>query len=142
MEFLTHSGWGAATTGNFEKENYNVNIFEKAIQDIENYFKSGKAKAALEEAAQLAVEAAPIVQQIEVLVPATNRTVEAVEAAYAKYALPLATEVTNDPTSISNALLNLATQVLAKNLPAAKAGAATNILNSAVQLAVTAAKAA
>jgi hypothetical protein len=46
-----------------------------------------------------------------------------------------------EPTSIGNALLNLATQILRAKLPAEKATLPTNILNTAVQLAVTAMKA-
>jgi hypothetical protein len=118
-----------------------MNIFEKAFTALEKVFTSDKAKAALTEAAALAVQAAPIVAAIEALVPSTNRTVQAVEAAYAKYAVPVATQITNDPTSINNALLNLASTLLAKNLPAQKAGIATSLLNTAVQLAVTAVKA-
>jgi len=48
---------------------------------------------------------------------------------------------TQDPTSIGNALLNLATQLLRSKLPANRADLPTNILNTAVQLAVTALKA-
>jgi hypothetical protein len=118
-----------------------VNTFQKALQGVENFFRSGKATAALEQAAALVTVAAPIVQELEVLVPTGNRTVQAVEAAYAKYAVPVAAQIQSNPTSINNALLNLASQILAKNLPPAQAGAATNVLNTAVQLAVTAARA-
>ena len=48
---------------------------------------------------------------------------------------------TRDPTFIGNALLNLATELLRSKLPADKAALPTNILNTAVQLAVTALKA-
>ncbi len=118
-----------------------MNIFQKALQNVENFFRSGKATAALQQAATLVSIAAPIVQELEVLVPTNNRTVEAVEAAYANYAVPVAAQIQNNPTSINNALLNLASAILAKKLPPAQAGAATNILNTAVQLAVTAARA-
>ena len=118
-----------------------MNFFQKILLGVENFFHSGKATAALEQAASLVSLAAPIVQELEVLVPTSNRTVQAVESAYAKYAVPVATQIQNNPTSINNALLNLASAVLAKNLPPAQAGAATNILNTAVQLAVTAARA-
>ena len=69
-------------------------------------------------------------------------TADAVEAAYTKYGVPL-TEVltTGNATQIGNALLNLATTVLQKNLSPNEAGVATNILNTAVSLAVTATKA-
>ena len=118
-----------------------MNIFEKAIQKLEGLFKSGKVTAALESVAQLAVEAAPIVQEIEVLVPTTNRTVTAIEAAYTKYAVPVATQITSDPASMQAALQTLAATVLAKNLPPAQAGAATSVLNAAVTMAVAAAHA-
>ena len=42
---------------------------------------------------------------------------------------------------IGNALLNLATQIMCSKLPAEKADLPANILNTAVQLAVTALKA-
>ena len=118
-----------------------MSIFQKVIQSVESFFRSGKATAALEQAASLVTIAAPIVQELEVLVPSQNRTVQAVEAAYSKYAVPVAAQIQNNPTSINNALLNLASAILARNLPPAQAGAATNVLNTAVQLAVTAARA-
>jgi hypothetical protein len=118
-----------------------VNIFQKVLQGVESFFQSGKATAALQQAAALVSIAAPIVQELEVLVPTNNRTVQAVEAAYANYAVPMASQIASNPTSINNALLNLASALLAKRLPPAQAGAATNILNTAVQLAVTAARA-
>jgi hypothetical protein len=120
-----------------ESKVVNVNIFETAVGHVENFFKSGKAKAALEQAVALIPKAAPIVADIAAITP--NRTVAQVAAAYAKYAVPVAQELpaTATPTQIENALLNLGTQVLAKNLPAGTATVATNVLNTAVQLAVT-----
>ena len=53
------------------------------------------------------------------------------EAAYAKYAVPVSTQIVNDPKSINNALMNLATTLLAKKLPVAQANAATSVLNTA-----------
>jgi hypothetical protein len=46
-----------------------------------------------------------------------------------------------NPALIGNALLNLATPILRSKLPVEKAGLPTDILNTAVQLAVTALKA-
>jgi hypothetical protein len=115
-----------------------VNFFQKIIQHIEEFFGSGKAQKALETVASLVPVALPIVQGIALLTP--NKTVQEVEAAYTKYAVPVAAQINNDPTSVGNALLNLATTVLAKNLPPGQATAATSILNTAVQIAVVGAK--
>jgi hypothetical protein len=110
---------------------------EAALKDVYKFFESGKAKAALQQAASLVAIAAPIVQEIGMLAP--NKTVSEIEAAYQKYGVPFTTTLnSSDPNSAGNALLNLATAVLAKNLPPDKAGAAVSILNTAVQLAVTA----
>ena len=111
------------------------------LSKVVNFFTSTKAKQALSTAAELVTVALPIVQQINVLVP--NKTVAQVIAAYSKYGVPVAAvalNTTSTPTDLNNALLNLATSVLAKNLPAGKAVATTSILQTAVQLAVLAAK--
>ena len=60
---------------------------------------------------------------------------------FLRYGVPMIQSYTQDPTSLGNALLNLATQLLRSKLPADKADLPTNILNTAVQLAVTALKA-
>jgi hypothetical protein len=109
------------------------------IRKIAAFFQSGKAEAALTQAAQLVPQALPIVQAIAALTP--NKTVQEVEAAYARYAVPMSQQIGSDPSAIGNALLNLATTLLQKNLPASQAGAAINVLNTAVQLAVTGSKA-
>jgi len=114
----------------------------KALAAIEGLFTSGKAQAAIQQAASLVEIALPIVQDLDALAP--NRTTEQVIAAAKTL---LATEKSLQPiltqaqTSPTGALLSLATALLEKNLPAAKAGVATNVLNTAVQLAVTAAHA-
>ena len=64
-----------------------------------------------------------------------------VSDAYRKYGMPMIQSYTQDPASIGNALLNLATYILRTKLPADKVNLPTNILNTAVQLAVTALKA-
>jgi len=61
--------------------------------------------------------------------------------AYKEYGVPIIQTYTQDPTSIGNAMFNLATQLLRAKLPTNKAGLAANLLNTAVQLAVTARKA-
>lgn len=55
--------------------------------------------------------------------------------------MPMIQIHTQDPTSIGNAVLNLGTQILRSKLPADKTTLPTNILNTAVQLAVTTIKA-
>jgi len=103
---------------------------------IESLFQSPKVKAAFEAVATAVTEAEPVVAAIGALTP--NKTVQEVVAAYAKYAVPVSATITADPTSIGNALLNLATTVVNKNL---KSPAALSIVNTAVQIAVTAANA-
>jgi hypothetical protein len=116
-----------------------MNFLKSIVQKVIAFFSSAKAKAALETAASLVPLAATIVSEINVVVP--NKTVTEVVAAYQKYGVPLTTTLASgDSTAIGNALLNLASILLQKNLPAGTAAVATNILNTAVQLAVTALK--
>lgn len=110
---------------------------KSVVDKVVNFFTSGKAKTALTTAAELASIALPIVQQINTLVP--NKTVGQVLKAYEKYGVPVA-NVAMTTGDVNTALLNLATAVLAKNLPPAKAAAGVSILQTAVQLAVLAAK--
>jgi len=113
-----------------------MNIVKSIIQKIVSFFTSGKAEAALTEAAELIPKALPIVQEIEALVP--NRTDQEILAAFQKFAVPFASQLLATPiTQRGYLLLQLATQVLAARAP----GVATNILNTAVQLAVTGSRA-
>lgn len=106
------------------------------IQKVIAYFTSGKAEAALNTAAELVPKALPIVQEIATLVP--NRTIQEIAGAFETYAVPFSQELLSTPLAQRGyLLLELATQVLAKEVP----GVATNILNTAVQLAVTGSKA-
>jgi hypothetical protein len=109
------------------------------LKKIWAWLDSPKTQAALQQAAALALEAAPIVAEISLLVP--NSTFAEVAAVYQKYGVPFAATVTADPTQIGNYLLNLATIVLQKNLPKTQSSVAVSLLNTAVQLAVTALKA-
>ena len=109
--------------------------------DILHIFESPAAEAALKEAATLAIAAAPYITEVDGIVapflgPAGELTLEAVNAAYNKYAVPLATEALTTPTQFGNALLNLVTGLLQKNHAPT---VATSLLNTVVQLAVTAA---
>ena len=115
------------------------NFFTKALHAFVHLFvPGGPVETALKTAASLAPIALPIVQEIAILVP--NKTVDEVLAAYTKYGVPVVGQINADPTSVGNAMLNLATVLLSQKLPAGMAGAATSLLNTAVQLAVLALK--
>ena len=109
-----------------------MKFLKSVIQRIVSFFASGKAEAALNLAAGLVPKALPIVQEIASLVP--NRTDQEIAAAFEKFAVPMAAQYLAAPQAQRGyVLLDLATQVLAAQVP----GVATNILNTAVQLAVT-----
>ena len=120
-----------------------MNVFQKIAAGLQKLWKvitSPKARNAVEQAAILVHIALPIVDQLSSINPKTARLKEVADA-YQKYGVPMVRSYTQDPTSIGNALLNLATELLRPRLPAEKAQLPTNILNTAVQLAVTAVKA-
>jgi hypothetical protein len=113
-----------------------MKFLKNVIQKIVSFFASGKAEAALNLAAGLVPKALPIVQEIAALVP--NRTDREIAAAFEKFAIPGAAQyLAAPPGHRGYVLLDLATQVLAAQFP----GVATNILNAAIQFAVTAMKA-
>jgi hypothetical protein len=113
-----------------------VNYLKSIVQKVLSFFTSGRAQAALTEACELAPKALPIVEDLAALVP--NRTIEEIEAAFQKYGVPFSQQLlATAPSQRCYLLLDLASQVLAQKFP----GVATNILNTAVQLAVTGAKA-
>lgn len=106
------------------------------VSSIVGVFRSGKAEAALTKAVGLVPRALPIVQAIAEMTP--NRTDDEIILAFERYAVPFAGEYVNlPPQDRGFALLKLATSVLARELP----GVPTNLLNTAVQLAVTGHKA-
>ncbi|SPE26005.1 hypothetical protein SBA3_1240004 [Candidatus Sulfopaludibacter sp. SbA3] len=106
------------------------------VQKIVMFFKSGRAEAVLNQAAELVPKALPIVQEIAAMVP--NKTDQEILSAFQTYAVPGAAQFLATPLAQRGyVLLHLATEVLAGQFP----GVATNILNAAVQLAVTGSKA-
>jgi hypothetical protein len=106
------------------------------IQKIVGFFSSHRAQAALEKAAELVPQALPVVRRIAALTP--NRTDDEIVAAFEKYGVPCAQQYLATPVAARGyVLLQLATAVLAAQFP----GVATNVLNTAVQLAVTGNKA-
>jgi hypothetical protein len=120
-----------------------MNVFQQIASGLKKLWEvisSPKVRNAVEQAASLVNIALPIVDQLSSIDPKTARLKEVADA-YRKYGVPMIQNYSQDPTSIGNALLNLATQLLRAELPAGKATLSTNILNTAVQLAVTAVKA-
>ena len=105
------------------------NLFSK----IEGWFDSPKAKAAETTIQSLLPVAVTIVQDINTLAP--NKTLAQLNAVATKYALPTITALADGQTA-GNVALNLATQILQKNHAPT---VATSLLNTVVQLAVTAA---
>jgi len=75
-----------------------------------------------------------IVQEINTLAP--NRSMAEINAIATKYGLPTITALESGQ-NVGNVLLNLATEILQKNHAP---DAAISVLNTVVQLAVTAAK--
>jgi hypothetical protein len=109
-----------------------MNFISSIVQKVIAFFQSGKAQAALTEAASLVPQALPIVEALAAIAP--NRTDQEILAAFQKYAVPVSSQILTTPVAQRGyVLLQLATEVLAKNLP----GVATKVLNAAVQLAVT-----
>ncbi len=120
-----------------------MNVFKQITAGLKKLWEiisSQKARNAVEQAAGLVNIALPIVDELSTIDPKTARLKDVADA-YRKYGVPMIQSYMQDPISIGNALLNLATQILRTKLPAEKAAIPTNILNTAVQLAVTAWKA-
>ena len=113
-----------------------MKFVKTAVQKIVSFFSSGKAEAALTRACELVPKALPIVEDLAAIAP--DKTMEQIESAFQKYGVPFSQQLlATAPSQRGFLLLELATQVLAKNVP----GVAANVLNTAVQLAVTGVKA-
>jgi hypothetical protein len=112
-----------------------MKFLKSLIQKIVAFFANGKAEAALTQAAELVPKALPIVQELAILCP--NRTDQEIASAFQRFAVPFSSQILSTPLGKRGyVLLQLASQVLAAEFP----GIATNILNTAVQLAVTGSK--
>ena len=101
---------------------------------IAGWFTSPKAKAVEAEIVALLPIAVTIVQEINTLAP--NRTLAEINAIATKYGLPSIAALESGQ-NVGNVLLNLATQILQKNHAP---DAAISVLNTVIQLAVTAVK--
>lgn len=99
------------------------------------FFTGGKAAQVFETVAELVPKAIPIVNRIAELTP--NKTDDEIAAAFAKYGQEFRQDMLAGGVERGYLLLQLATRVLAVEFPSL----ATNILNSAIQLAVTGQKA-
>ena len=106
-----------------------------AFKKLWKIITSPAAQRAIESAVDLVPVVLPIVQELRSIDPKTA-TVADVIALYHKFGVQ-AGEILQNPTSIGNALLNLATQIVKQRQPSK----ATSIIQTAVQLALVALKA-
>lgn len=106
------------------------------FNDEQKIFESPKAKAIEQEIASLLPAAMTVVEEINTVAP--NRALAEINVIATKYALPAITTIASDPNALGNTLLNLATAILQNNHAPT---AAVSLLNTVVQLAVTAVKA-
>jgi hypothetical protein len=107
-----------------------------AFKKLWKIITSPAAQRAIESAIDLVPVALPIVQEIRSLDPKTA-TVADVIAMYQKYKVAVIGSIKQDPVSIGNALLNLATAILKQRQPSK----ATSIIQTAIQLALVTLKA-
>jgi energy-coupling factor transporter transmembrane protein EcfT len=105
---------------------------KKVLAGVASLFTSGKAQAAFDTALKYVPRAIEISKAIAALTP--TRADDEIIAAFERYAVPFMPAYLSMPVSKRGyLLLSLATDVLAREAP----GVATNVLNTAVQLAVT-----
>lgn len=115
-----------------------MNIFKEILSviegipgDIKKLFTTPEAEAAIQEAATLTVQAAPYVMEFADLF--RNPVVAVVAAAYAKYAVPFATEIeTATPAQLAADVENLIVILLQKNKAS---NTAVEVVETAVSLA-------
>ena len=106
--------------------------FTTLIKDVEGFFTSPKAKAVEAQIQSLLPIAITIVEEINAFAP--NRTLAEINTIATKYALPTVGALASGQTT-GTVLLTLATEILQKNHAP---DAAISVLNTVVQLAVTA----
>jgi len=88
-----------------------MNFLKSIIQKIVGFFQSGKAAAALNQAVELVPKALPIVQTIAALTP--NKTIQEVQTAFQKYAVPFSQEWNATPAANRGyLLLQLASRIV------------------------------
>lgn len=116
-----------------------MNFIQSFFAHIASWFHNPKVEQAFNEVAGIIQNAGvqTIVEDIAALTP--NRTTHEIIAAYQKFGVPMAAQITADPASTGAALLNLATVLVKKNV---KNTVADNLIQTAIQTVVTATKAA
>ncbi len=107
-----------------------MNWLKTLFSKIDGFFHSPKAEAVETEIQNLLPAGVEIVKEIDSLAP--NRTLDEINTIATKYALPTVNAIADGQTT-GNVLLNLGTQILAKNHAPT---AATSLLNTVIQLAV------
>ena len=107
-----------------------MNWLKSLFSKMAGFFHSPAVQAVETEIEKLLPAAIEVVGEINTLAP--NRTLTEINAIATKYALPTVTALASGQTT-GNVLLNLGTQILAKNHAPA---AATSLLNTVIQLAV------
>ena len=121
-----------------------MNIFGyilKGLKAVFRIFTSPAAQKAMKIAANLSQIALPIVVELAAKYSPKSSKVEDILDAYKTYGVPVLSSYTQSKESIGNALLNLGTELLRRKLSGSDATLSTDILNTAVQIAVTAMKA-
>lgn len=114
-----------------------MGFLKSILSKIVKFFTGGSAEKVFNAVADLVPLALPIVQTIARLTP--NRTDDEILSAFQNYGVAASIEQIRSTPADQRGylLLQLATGVLSRRFP----GVATNILNSAIQLAVTGVKA-
>lgn len=105
---------------------------KNVLVSVWKFIVSDKVVNVVEDVTKYAEVALPIVTELSVINPKLASLKE-VEAAYRKYAVPYLDMYVEQPESIGNALLNLATELLRRKLGDVR----WSTLQTAVQLAVT-----
>ena len=113
-----------------------LKIIGSAFAKLWRIITSPAAQKAIESAVDLIPIALPIVQELRSVDPKTA-TIADVIALYEKYKIEIVGSINQDPISIGNALLNLATAIIKQSQPSK----ATSIIQTAIQLALVSLKA-
>jgi hypothetical protein len=106
-----------------------------AFRKLWKIITSPAAQRAIETAVDLVPDVLPVVQELRAIDPKTASVADVI-ALYQKFRIQVG-EIRQNPVSIGNALLNLATVIIKQRQPSK----ATSIIQTAVQLALVALKA-